>query len=100
MVDQYQIALLERLASQSVTHTASAQSLAPADAPPSDTQASFHQRLQTTVEFNGIDRAATILSVGFQADAKSGLIPIFLEIQNPDESLRSGMSVNVCFRAK
>jgi hypothetical protein len=101
MVNQQQLATLERLASQSATQTAAAQTAVPdvpAD-PSREVKKSLSQRLQTTVEADAHDRPATIISVGLQADLKTGLIPIILELQNSDESLRSGVAVNVCFRA-
>jgi hypothetical protein len=100
MLNQDQIAMLERLATRSVTHTASAESPATENGQPGEAKSSFYHGLQCTLEIDGVERPAAILSVGLQADAKSGLIPILLEIQNADESLRSGITVNVCFRAK
>jgi hypothetical protein len=98
MVDQQQLAMLERMASEAATQTASAESGKVAENRSPKTIGDFHQRLKAMIECDSKDRPAAILSVGLQAETKSGLIPIILEVQNSDESLRSGISVNVCFR--
>jgi hypothetical protein len=55
------------------------------------------EQLPVTVESNGVEWTAKIASIGVVADPKTGLIPVVLEVQNPEESLRSGIQVNVHF---
>lgn len=40
---------------------------------------------------------AQLLTIGILADVRTGQIPVILEVQNPDEKLRSGIQVNVRF---
>lgn len=52
---------------------------------------------QAIVESDRQEWPATVTSIGSLADASSGLIPVLLEVQNPDESLRCGIRVSVRF---
>ena len=99
LLDQQQISFLERLASRASSQTVATQSVVPAADKQPDVRAIQPLRIHPTIESEGIDRSATIVSISLLADAKTGLIPVVLEIQNPDERLRCGVHVNVCFRA-
>jgi hypothetical protein len=50
------------------------------------------------VELDGTQWRATIASIGVIADPKTSLIPVVLEVQNPDENLACGVRVDVCFK--
>jgi multidrug efflux pump subunit AcrA (membrane-fusion protein) len=51
-----------------------------------------------SIEYDGREWGAKLLSIGILADSDTGRIPVILEVQNPDETLRAGIQVNVRFR--
>jgi multidrug efflux pump subunit AcrA (membrane-fusion protein) len=52
---------------------------------------------QAVVESDQRQWPATVTSIGSLADASTGLLPVLLEVQNSDESLRCGIRVSVRF---
>jgi hypothetical protein len=55
----------------------------------------IEEGVAATVEWNGRIWPASVRSVGVRADAKTGTVPMLLEVANPDQSLRCGVQVEV-----
>ena len=53
------------------------------------------EQLRATVGMGEKKWEAKLISIGVLADAQTGRIPVILEVQNPDETLRAGMRVPV-----
>jgi multidrug efflux pump subunit AcrA (membrane-fusion protein) len=53
----------------------------------------LEEGVAATVEWNGRIWPASVRSVGVRADARTGAVPMLLEVANPDQSLRCGVRV-------
>jgi multidrug efflux pump subunit AcrA (membrane-fusion protein) len=56
--------------------------------------------LTATVENGEQTWPATILHVGIRVDEQTNRVPVLLEVENPEERLRCGIGVEVCFRPR
>lgn len=53
--------------------------------------------LNATITLGGKEWSGKLLSCGVLAEGSTGLIPVLLEVENPDESLLCGVKVQVTF---
>jgi hypothetical protein len=60
----------------------------------------LHEGLTVTVEHGERTWPATITSIGIRFEEQNNRVPVLLEVENPEERLRCGLGVEVCFRAR